>query len=149
MESKTSEMSLDEVLSSIKRMVIDKEPPVLELTEMVSEDGSVISVKKKNELKSEKNIGNDMGTFLKLIQADASGSAKENVEIPAVGCECSRSDGEEKKDIYQANNGNMLYDLVKETITPLLRDWLEKNLPSVIGRIVETEVKNFLYKSKN
>lgn len=160
MENKTSEMSLDEVLSSIKKMVIDEEPPVLELTEMVSDDGSIVSIKKKNnnDTKSE-NKSNDMSSFLKLIQEDVSEAAQEMAEMPAAAinsshieqtAECCKTSVETKTEEKTHHlPENVLHELIREAITPLLKDWLDKNLPSVINKIVETEVKNFLYKNRN
>lgn len=153
MENKTSEMSLDEVLSSIKKMVIDEEPPVLELTEMVSDDGSIVSIKKKhnNDLKSE-NKSSDMSSFLKLIQEDVSEAAQEVAEMPAAA---ATQQSERKPTINLKSEEkshhlpeNVLHELIREALTPLLKDWLEKNLPSVINKIVETEVKNFLYRDR-
>ena len=155
MESKTSEMSLDEVLLSIKKMVIDEEPPVLELTEMVSEDGSIVSIKKKhnNDVKTE-NKSSDMSSFLKLIQEDVSEAAQEMAEMPAAAA-IHIEQPEEKATVNLKSeeknpslSENVLHELVREAITPLLKDWLEKNLSSVINKIVETEVKNFLYRDR-
>ena len=157
MENKTSEMSLDEVLSSIKKMVIDEEPPVLELTEMVSDDGSIVSIKKKNNDAKIENKSNDMSSFLKLIQEDVSEAAQEIAEMPAAAMNNHIEQVAEQKISVETKTEekphhlpeNVLHELIREAITPLLKDWLDKNLPSVINKIVETEVKNFLYKNRN
>lgn len=159
MENKTSEMSLDEVLSSIKKMVIDEEPPVLELTEMVSDDGSIVSIKKKNNDAKSENKSNDMSSFLKLIQEDVSEAAQEMAEMPAAAmnsshieqtAECGKTSVDAKiEETPRHLPENVLHELIREAITPLLKDWLDKNLPSVINKIVESEVKNFLYKNRN
>ena len=62
MVDKNSEMSLDEVLMSIKKMVVAEEPPVLDLTDMVKPDGSI------EKIRTPDSGGSDMGTFLKLVQ---------------------------------------------------------------------------------
>ncbi len=36
--------------------------------------------------------------------------------------------------------GKTLEDMVKETLRPLLREWLDKNLPAVVERAVEREI---------
>lgn len=56
---------MDEVLSSIKDMITGTEPPVLELTDMIAEDGSIVKIE-KNKTKSITNP--DMKSFLRLIQ---------------------------------------------------------------------------------
>jgi cell pole-organizing protein PopZ len=67
-DKSATEASLDEVLSSIKDMVTGPEPPVLDLTDMIAEDGSVIKLE-KNKVKSINNP--DMKSFLRLIQENA------------------------------------------------------------------------------
>ncbi|MEI6729798.1 MAG: DUF2497 domain-containing protein, partial [Pseudomonadota bacterium] len=45
-------------------------------------------------------------------------------------------------------NGNNVEDLVLEALRPMLKDWLDVNLPTLVERIVEKEVKrivNFHY----
>ena len=155
---KTSEMSLDEVLSSIKKMVIDEEPPVLELTDMVSDDGSIVSIKKKNETENKKN--NDMSSFLKLIQEDAPHMEKEIKNVSASKIEPTIEPiadeipilKQEKPTLSSNNNNlqqeNVMHELIIEAITPLLKKWIDQNLPSVMEKIVEAEVKKFLYKKK-
>ena len=63
---KQTEMSLDDVLSSIKQMVIDEEPPVLELTERVSDDGSIITLEDAAQPAEDSN---GMSAFLKMAQS--------------------------------------------------------------------------------
>lgn len=38
-------------------------------------------------------------------------------------------------------NGNTVEDLVMEALTPMLSDWLNTNLPGIVERIVEQEIK--------
>ncbi|MDR2268498.1 MAG: hypothetical protein LBD81_03570, partial [Holosporaceae bacterium] len=70
MDGKKTEMSLDEVLSSIKKMVMDEEPPVLELTDVISKDGSITKLTKDNiaPITSLDSKNPDMSSFLRLIQ---------------------------------------------------------------------------------
>ena len=68
MTEKPAEMSLDEMLSSIKQMVIDKEPPVLELTDMISPDGTIVKVKRGQ---GDFKIKNEMRDFLRLAQEES------------------------------------------------------------------------------
>jgi cell pole-organizing protein PopZ len=72
-DEKKTEMSLDEVLSSIKKMVMDEEPPVLELTDVISGDGSIVKASKNVETHQLGSGGKnpDMSSFLRLIQENA------------------------------------------------------------------------------
>jgi cell pole-organizing protein PopZ len=135
MTEKNSEMSLDEVLSSIKKMVIDVEPPVLDLTDMVSDDGSITKIKKTS-------VGNkDMGAFLRLIQKNSDCSDKthnNNNSSKQSNCNCEINPKEE----------SVLSEMIKNAMTPILRKWVDDNLPEMVKEIVEKEIKNFLYKNQ-
>jgi hypothetical protein len=37
--------------------------------------------------------------------------------------------------------GRPVEDLVMELLRPMLRDWLDRNLPTIVERIVEREVR--------
>ncbi len=40
-----------------------------------------------------------------------------------------------------SNNARTLEDLVKEMLRPLLKSWLDDNLPGVVERIVKAEIE--------
>ena len=141
MTEKDSEMSLDEVLSSIKKMVVDLEPPVLELTDMVADDGSIVNLKKQEE--GQKH--SDMSSFLKIIQENSENfenSAPEEVEQKKEPVRPSHVNTPLDK-----NKDEVLAELVQESITRLLKDWLNEHLPLIVSKAVEHEVKKLLNKN--
>ena len=150
MSDKNSEMSLDEVLSSIKKMVTDDEPPVLELTDMVKEDGSIVNIKNGIDAKSDPNIA----SFLKLVQENS-----ENNPITAkvetdTGILSSHSKSgmapippHEKHNYPKLDKDMVLSELVKESVKPLLQEWLNEHLPSIVSKAVEQEVRRLLNKN--
>jgi cell pole-organizing protein PopZ len=146
MESKSPEMSLDDVLSSIKQMVINEEPPVLELTDMVSDDGSIVKIK-KNSASGGKSA--DMSSFLKLIQENSDCGNQSSAKNNPSGGAAESSENSENAAIKKidASPESPLYEIIKEVTSPLLREWINDNLPSLVTKIVETEVRSFLYKS--
>ena len=121
MANNNPEMSLDEVLSSIKKMVIDSEPPVLELTDMVSENGDIVKVKSSTESQS-----SDMGSFLKMIQ--------ENEQRPKE----VHPAAETEKSIQEPS------EFLRSIATPLIREWIEANLSKMVKEIAEREIKKLL-----
>ena len=136
MTDKQSEMSIDEVLSSIKQMVIDKDPPVLELTDMISPDGAIIKVKQSETEK-------DMKTFLRLAQENgAAGTTEEQVVIKT----CSPV---KEKKIDSVGSGSVLGEIIKEVATPLVREWLAANLPEIVRAVVAEEVRRLMSNEKN
>jgi cell pole-organizing protein PopZ len=40
-----------------------------------------------------------------------------------------------------SENARTLEDIVKEMMRPMLREWLEQNLPSVVERVVRAEIE--------
>lgn len=164
MAEKKSEMSLDEVLSSIKKMVVDTEPPVLDLTNMVKEDGTIVKVGENTDEES-------MGTFLKLAQDHAEEEKKEivtrtkKVEIDSRPKSQKTSKDDVMVEIFKDIAtpeikkwlDENLSEIVAEAVRPVLNEWLEKNirswlednLPQTCGKIAEREILNLLSKDKN
>lgn len=160
MEDKNAEMSLDEVLSSIKKMVIDEEPPVLELTDMISEDGSIVKIQKNiPDSKTQ-----DMGSFLKLIQENQDNGlckgkkeevAEEKIEPSDIYeyhgfHDVANTKNDQQKDTMKkkttlSETNDVISDLIKEMLTPILQQWINDNLQKIVSSVVEKEVKNFLY----
>jgi len=166
MVEEQTEMSLDEMLSSIKQMVIDKDPPVLELTDMVSPDGSIIKIKngqKKSKSKSE------LRDFLRLAQEnggdsqlskDSSSKRQTNgcgessdAVVDASECEFDSASSESRKGLPKhadcrtavASGGAVTVDeIIREVSAPLIKDWLEKNLPSLAKEIIAAEIQKMI-----
>jgi cell pole-organizing protein PopZ len=142
MVDKNSEMSLDDVLSSIRKMVIDDEPPVLDLTDMIKPDGSIVKIKNPENA--------DMGAFLKLVQENANSvqnqkSLKDECVVqhlktpPVVSMNisgCSSSLSEKKADKNEA-----ILELLKEVAEPSINKWIDDHLPDIARRAVEERLK--------
>lgn len=44
----------------------------------------------------------------------------------------------------QLRNGNTVEDLMLEALRPMLKSWLDENLPLIVQKIVEKEVKRII-----
>jgi cell pole-organizing protein PopZ len=156
MVDKNSEMSLNDVLSSIKNMVVDDVPPVLELTDMIAADGSVVKVKKNMPDESaDKNP--DMSSFLRLIQESASGNLDDRghssgyisrktkpssiVHDDVSSCQISHAN-DKKKDM-------VVSEFVAELAIPFIKEWINEKLPAIASKVVETEVRKLLNNRHN
>ncbi|MDR1235710.1 MAG: hypothetical protein LBJ96_01755 [Holosporaceae bacterium] len=143
MTDKNSEMSLDDVLSSIRKMVMDNEPPVLDLTDMVKPDGSIVKVK------SPENA--DMSAFLKLVQENAA-SASHNERLkdefvaqrlkrgPIVSADvlsCPIDSRSERK----TDKNEAILELLKEIAAPSVNKWVENHLQDVVRQMIEERIK--------
>jgi cell pole-organizing protein PopZ len=48
---------------------------------------------------------------------------------------------------FVGNGRRTLEDMVIELMRPLLKDWLEKNLPTVVERLVQKEIDHIVKRS--
>lgn len=150
MSDKQSEMSLDDVLQSIKQMVTDKEPPVLDLTDMMSPDGSIVKLKKgfdpggstpeaaANSTNNSIDDKGDFSAFLNLAQANAemaTQSARSSNRAQHTGSNAftEMSPVSEKK--FQP-----LEKTIREIATSIIKEWLTLNLERVMRETIREEV---------
>jgi hypothetical protein len=166
MSERKTEMSLDEVLSSIKKMVMDEEPPVLELTDVISKDGSINKVNKDSvaPIKSADSKNPDMSSFLRLIQENAdhmpestpNGSIEPEVtakvkskrivepvtcaictEIPA--CDCTPVEDKEENPLTTVTtNNDCIQNIIKEMAIQMVPEITTK----FIKERLEEKLKN-------
>lgn len=145
MAEKQTEMSLDEMLSSIKQMVIDKDPPVLELTDMVSPDGTIIKLKSSHNNCSSKN---EMRDFLRLAQEESISSLSEDLRDEADASDSVK----EELPLHETKENPMstqkisitVSDVVREIASPIIKEWLDKNLENLVKEIVMAEVQKMI-----
>lgn len=163
---------MEEILASIRRIIaeenaeqkpttsgreghagrgIDKRFEVLELTEMVGEDGRVTSLKAAEAAPPttppaspaagppDRSAAGDALVSLPAA-ASATGAFK---SLFTIAQEREKDQGEEPMTTSTplGNGGRTLEDLVREELRALMKTWLDQNLPQVVERIVEREVK--------
>lgn len=138
---KQAEMSLDEVLSSIKQMVVNEEPPVLELTDMVSEDGTIVKVNKMGEAELFPEEPGEMSTFLRMAQENS-----ESMSIPKESESTEVISPVKGEKIVKSEKKDFLKNLLSEIAEPIIRDWVKSNMPQLVRQIVKEELKEVLGK---
>ena len=145
MAEKQTEMSLDEMLSSIKQMVIDKDPPVLELTDMVSPDGTIIKLKSSHNNCSDKS---EMRDFLRLAQEESNSSLSEDLRNEVNASDSIKEESplhETKENPISAQKISItVSDVVREIASPIIKEWLDKNLENLVKEIVMAEVQKMV-----
>jgi len=151
MAEKQTEMSLDEMLSSIKQMVIDKDPPVLELTDMISPDGTIVKVCSNQNNYSSKN---EMRDFLRLAQEESNTSLSkaltnnsEETDDPAPVKNELTPNKTVSNQVSSQKIGITVRDVIREIATPIVEKWLEKNLKNLVKEVVTAEVQNMIKQS--
>ncbi len=210
-EAQQQEPSMEEILASIRRIISEdgeeadgqepeavaaegsdraapeEEPAdddVLELTEIVDEDGEVVSLADEQEkVVVEEPAAVDEGLELAdNIEPDGA-EEPDGVEVPAaepapeesLQVEDGAADGtepagdglmsEDKADASAdafANllgamsaatpvgaEGRTLEDIVKALMRPLLKDWLDANLPHLVDRIVREEIERVVGRARD
>ncbi len=165
-----AEPSMEEILASIRRIIADEkapaaeEPPpapdvkedILELTQMVQDDGSVADTR-------------DMAPVLPpepaplpepiidpvpaaaptetLISAEVAATASSSLSALASMVQVDRR--AEATHSYVGDGSRTLEDMVLSLMKPLLKEWLDKNLPAIVDRIVQKEVERIARKAQD
>jgi uncharacterized protein len=183
------DQSMEEILQSIRRIIAEDgegeavpaapapvftETPkpsedILELTDMVMEDGAVVAVEKKETAPAEpididalfdspapaaesddvlKNIDamvpapavappnfDTLDSLLSQPAAQAASQAFKSLKKPMVEAPFAPVDS------AAFRSGATVEDLMMELMRPMLKSWLDTNLPSIVERIVEREVR--------
>lgn len=149
MAEQQAEMSLDEVLSSIKQMVIDKDPPVLELTDMISSDGTIVKV--KNGLnEGDQSISqdrNDLRDFLRTAQEK--GKETEIIKKSLLVPELSNLKKEAKEPVSETDKKACIAveEIIREVSAPIIKEWLDKNLVNIVKDVVSVEIRKIINQS--
>ncbi len=177
-EQNDQEPTMEEILSSIRRIISDddkdsaetsptvaptvKSPAmgeegetyydqndIVDLTEMIQDDGSKVKLNKDgnpessadirsdtdlndpnvkskldalNLIASRKGLGADVSSLLDSVTADNASAAFAQLANT------------------RAERGTTLEELVKELLRPMLKTWLDENLSQVVERLVEKEI---------
>jgi cell pole-organizing protein PopZ len=188
----TEDQSMEEILQSIRRIIAEEGEDatqtqangsdVLELTDMVTEEGSVISLENPAAPPAEV-VEEQPASIAEAVEAEMPPAEEEDVlkNIDAMLGSPAASPVEEAiaepKDALQeidsllsneaataaANafrnlkrpqaevlpaidslafrSGTTVEDLMMESLRPMLKSWLDNNLPAIVERIVEREVR--------
>jgi cell pole-organizing protein PopZ len=188
------EASMEQILQTIRGVISGKETAnqedVLELTEVVKDDGSVVSIAGKE---TKKDVLQAIDETLAQNKPEASpkeekaeATAEKVVEVPKIEPQQKEEPKVEiKKEVkdlelvaspkteqllstesvvesYSAlknlintvtkptsdglttRNGTTVEDLVVESMRPYLKEWLDKNLPSIVKNLVEKEIRKLV-----
>jgi len=166
-DPKTQEPSMEEILASIRRIISEEgggqlgteAPPqgeaetrssapsadVLELTDVVEADGSVRALGKEpaspvaasNPSPPPPASGSE-GAILSEKAAAASFGSLSELASAVARQEMAHSD------IPLGMSERTLESLIAELLRPMLREWLDRNLPGVIDRLVRREIEKLV-----
>ncbi len=180
-----NEPSMEEILASIRRIISEdsepRRPPaggaregeVLDLTEMLTADGSVVSLANRRpgieglpETQPEKadpaspktgkeGAGregdlSESAHFSEqehgsvMSEAEARASIVSDTTIDASTASLGRLARAVRRETalraFSGEEDRRIEDLVRESLAPMLKDWLDRNLPQMVDRVVREEI---------
>jgi len=108
-EDKSDEdLTIEEILSSIRKIISEDEEDVLDLTDVVDDDRSL----------AQKYADGDLNAYAGVMYS----SAELELESPP----------EESRETLEG--------FVSAMLKPMLKEWLDLNLPNIVQRSVEAEI---------
>ncbi len=158
------EPSMEEILASIRRIIAEDgdqpaapgaqarpvEPSsdeVLELTEVVNEDGSVRSMEPAtastdNDMRQTATAPPREPTPVKggdrLVSDEA--AAQSIAALSQLNQLGARSEPRMTNDIPLGDGQRTIEEMVRELLRPILKEWLDTNLPQIVERLVKVEI---------
>ncbi|MDD3030162.1 MAG: DUF2497 domain-containing protein [Alphaproteobacteria bacterium] len=158
--------SMEEILASIRKIISDDKPAedsaeqpeepkeqedVLELTQIIQEDGSVEEAEEpppeEPSVAEPEPEPEPVSPAEPLVSDDVVTSAASTLSSLANTVEIERLASAPGSATLVGNSRRTLEDMVIELMRPLLRDWLDKNLQTVVECLVQKEIDRISKKS--
>jgi uncharacterized protein len=152
---------MEEILASIRKIISDDAPAadaegdaadVIELTQMVQDDGSVVNVNSAPPPPAEEppmppkpSTPSPVETLVSEPAAAAAGSALSSL---ASTVEIERLSSAPLTGTPLGNGARTLEDMAIELMRPLLKQWLDQNLPGTVDRLVQKEIERISRKAQ-
>lgn len=161
-----AEPSMEEILASIRRIISDEQAPaadssdIVELTQVVQNDGTVADVAPPEPTPPPPPPPPESFTPPpippapppsrlppvapppggELVSAPAAAASASSLSSLANTVEIERLSSEPHSATMLGNGSRTLEDMVIELMRPLLKDWLDQNLPATVERLVQKEI---------
>ena len=167
--------SMEEILSSIRRIISEDNEPVapetkkpaeggdsdadgevLDLTQMVREDGTTVDISEEpvesDDDKARPEV-TDADNPKESPPADESRLVGDNAADASVKALSELNRAAEAAEPKLASpaigeQGRTIEDMVMESLKPMLRDWLDTNLPTLVEKLVEKEIRRLVRRAE-
>ncbi len=144
MAGRQSEPSIDEILSSIRKVIAEDDahdslPSVSESRNKGSDDILELTSVDENTISSE-NIGDVVSDEALVDHTTAKGLRQSLSTLAAL------SEPSAPPQIVRSGETS-LESLVTEMLRPMMKEWLDQNLPTLVESMVEREIKRITKKS--
>ncbi|MBW3559209.1 MAG: DUF2497 domain-containing protein [Proteobacteria bacterium] len=169
-DTNAPEPTMEEILASIRRIISEDEPApeasseaetaspphgdpqmddVLELTEPMDDDGGFDPAPEPAPATAAPmsfETSGDLDIYTRPEPEPAPDSYpdddEEEVLVGAPAAQSASSAfGQLARTVAMPAQGRVLEDVVRDLLRPLLKDWLDKNLPEIVEQAVQTEVE--------
>ncbi len=168
------EPPMEEILASIRRMISENaeddnpakkeagaEPgEVLELTQMIKEDGSMVDLT-KDESEPESEPEPEPKTKTEPAAAEPAAKPEPDDErlVSTAAADAASKPFADLARVAEpepapatgpsfGDSGRTVEDLVMELMRPMLREWLDDNLPTLVERLVQKEIRYLVRRSE-
>jgi uncharacterized protein len=154
---------MEEILASIRRIISEEggttgsaarpgsaspeKDEVLELTDVVGEDGLVAKLEKVTPVEPEHSAPEGGGLLSERAATAAAESIAELATLVARE-QPVRDNPALGGGLPLGGAGRTLEDVVRELLRPLLRDWLDQNLPGLVDRLVRDEIEKLVRRTQ-
>ena len=143
----SSDPSMEDILASIKRIIAEEEPQPSPPTVRTArsprrDDAETLELEDEAPPEDVLELTRPIGpTVARGSAANDKGSAAPDL-ISNVTADASRSALAALSSVagQGGTGGNALEGLVRELLRPMLRDWLDANLPAIVERLVAGEI---------
>jgi cell pole-organizing protein PopZ len=185
-----NEPSMEEILASIRRIISEDTEPrrssgapgregeVLDLTEMLTADGSVVSLASRRAgaapgadaqgeppapeqpSAAKQDAGREGGSSAKvqlyeqehnsvMSEAEARASLVSDTAVDASTASLGRLARAVRREaalraLSGGDEDRRVEDLVRESMAPMLKEWLDRNLPQMVERVVREEIEKMV-----
>lgn len=159
-----SEMSIDDVLSSVKRMINDSNGDVLDLTDVVRDDGKISKIKTESpEVKSD-YASDNIGSLLKAIAENDHNLTQDKHDNVSV--EAHNNSNNDQTQLQQScgavqslktllktselnkKSNKSLEDFMLSITKPIIDNWIEENLENIVRSIAEREISAMINRAE-
>lgn len=167
---------MEEILASIRRIISDEQAPapenphaddVIELTQAVQDDGSIVDITvpetaavevapEPEPIPAPPPVQEIVPPVVEppvpsqpLLSEQILGVAASSLSSLANTIEIERLSSEPQGMTALGNGGRTLEDMVIELMRPMLKQWLDQNLPSTVERLVQKEIERISKRIKD
>jgi cell pole-organizing protein PopZ len=156
-DTANAEPSMEEILASIRRIISDDkepepaepEPEPLELTQEIKDDGSVVDVQFETPPPPPPPPPEPVAEAPPLVSEESATEAASALNALANTVEIEELASAPRSNTYIGNGSRTLEDMALELMRPLLRDWLDHNLPPIVDRLVQKEIERISRRAKD